>query len=50
MTLLPGATEVGDAELVTTRSASVLVATTSVAVVLLFAVLGSGTAEVTLAV
>lgn len=48
--MLPGATEVGDAEFVATRSDCVAVATTSAAVTLLFAVFGSLTAELTLAV
>src|SRR5271165_381872 len=48
--LLPAAKEVGEAEFVTTRSAWVAVATTSAAVAVLFDVLGSVTAELTLAV
>lgn len=48
--LLPAATDVGEAEFVTTRSACVAVATTSAAVALLFEVLGSLIAELTLAV
>lgn len=50
MTLLPAAIEVGDAVLVTTRSAWLDVATTSDAVAVLFPEFGSLTAEVTLAV
>src|SRR5271165_1181930 len=48
--LLPAAKDVGAAEFVTTRSAWVAVATTSAAVAVLFDVLGSVTAELTLAV
>jgi len=47
--LLPAATEVGEAALVVTRSASVESATTSVADALLFAELGSGVLEFTVA-
>ncbi len=50
MTLLPEATEVGDAVLVVTRSAWVAVATTSAAVAALFDVFGSEIAELTTAV
>ena len=50
MTLLPAATEVGAAVLVVTRSACVARATTSAAVALLFAGLGSLIAELTVAV
>ena len=50
MTLLPAATEVGLAVLVATRSACVARATTSEAVAVLFAVLGSVIDEVTFAV
>jgi hypothetical protein len=50
VTLLPAATEVGEAELVTTRSACVAVATTSAAVAVLFDEFGSVIAELTLAV
>lgn len=50
MTLLPAATVVGTAVLVVTRSACVDNATTSVAVAVLFAGLGSDAEEVTVAV
>src|SRR3954451_13822410 len=48
--LAPAATGFGDAEFVVTMSACVASATTSAAVELLFAVLGSATAELTLTV
>jgi len=50
VTLLPAATDVGDAEFVTTRSACVAVATTSAAVAVLFEVFGSVMEELTVAV
>ena len=50
MILLPAATEVGKAALVVTKSASVESATTSVADALLFAELGSGVLELTVAI
>jgi hypothetical protein len=50
VTLLPGATDVGAAELVVTKSASVEVATTSVAVAVLLVRFGSEVEEVTVAV
>lgn len=50
VTLLPAATDVGDAEFVTTKSACAFVPTTSAAVAVLFALLGSVTDELTLAV
>jgi hypothetical protein len=48
--LLPGATELADGVFVVTKSACVAVATTSAAVALLFAELGSPTVELTLTV
>jgi hypothetical protein len=48
--LAPAATELGEAEFVTTRSACVAVATTSFAVALLFARFGSAPVELTLTV
>ena len=50
VTLLPAATDVGDAEFVVTRSACVASATTSAAVALLFVRTGSAVVEVTLTV
>ena len=50
VTLLPAATELGAATFVTTRSACPAVATTSAAVALLFARLGSVVEELTVAV
>ena len=48
--MLPAATDVGDAEFVVTRSACAAVATTSAAVALLFAGLGSVMEELAVAV
>jgi hypothetical protein len=48
--LLPGDTDIGVAEFVTTRSVCVAEATTSAAVALLFAEFGSVVAELTVAV
>lgn len=50
MTLLPAATDVGEAEFVTVMSDCVAPATISAAVALLFAVFGSAVAELTLTV
>ena len=50
MTLLPAATEVGEAVLIVIRSAWTAVATTSAAVAVLLAGLGSEVAELTVAV
>lgn len=48
--MLPAETELGEAVLVATRSACVISATTSAAVAVLLAVLGSGTDELTVTV